>query len=348
MRESRLFLRNRVRYGKIKTKGNHIPPSIREKVRLAMYFNTDKRTPKLHEDDLNRFLSLLTFRIRSVGFWRSNRDTQANYTSDDIEFVYYTKGGSHTIINNTEYQCSAGDLMILPPASLVTSINRNYEQYEYLYIHFNVKPYHLESLFVEHLIHKTHVLSIEEEKNPEPAWVLHAIMREIRSAKKGYQSVIDGCLRNLCVYVLRLQDFRQTWDQSAPGLQARRQFVSDVVKMISLNLDQPLKTSQLARQFHVSESYLYKSFVSQLQLSPQQYIKQKRLTFALQALRSGDYTVSEVAQMVGFHSVQAFCSDIRQRTGMTPRQIAREAAQECLQGKRKEEIGCSMNEQPTS
>ena len=119
-----------------------------------MYFNTDKRTPKLHEDDLNRFLSLLTFRIRSVGFWRSNRDTQANYTSDDIEFVYYTKGGSHTIINNTEYQCSAGDLMILPPASLVTSINRNYEQYEYLYIHFNVKPYHLESLFVEHLIHK--------------------------------------------------------------------------------------------------------------------------------------------------------------------------------------------------
>ena len=313
-----------------------------------MYFNTDKRTPKLHEDDLNRFLSLLTFRIRSVGFWRSNRDTQANYTSDDIEFVYYTKGGSHTIINNTEYQCSAGDLMSLPPASLVTSINCNYEQYEYLYIHFNVKPYHLESLFVEHLIHKTHVLSIEEEKNPEPAWVLHAIMREIRSAKKGYQSVIDGCLRNLCVYVLRLQDFRQTWDQSAPGLQARRQFVSDVVKMISLNLDQPLKTSQLARQFHVSESYLYKSFVSQLQLSPQQYIKQKRLTFALQALRSGDYTVSEVAQMVGFHSVQAFCSDIRQRTGMTPRQIAREAAQECLQGKRKEEIGCSMNEQPTS
>ena len=315
-------------------KGKDIPIIHKRKVRSAMYFNTDKRTPKLHEDDLSRFLSLLTFRIRSVGFWHSDRDTQANYTSDDIEFVYYTMGGSRSIINNTEYQCSVGDLMILPPASLVTSINRNHAQYEYLYIHFNVEPYHLESLFVEHLIHKTHVLSIGEERNPELARVLHAIMGEIRSTKKGYQSVIDGCLRNLCVYVLRLQDFKQTWDQSAPGLQARRQFVSDVVKMIALNLDQPLKTSELARQFHVSESYLYKSFMSQLQLSPQQYIKQKRLAFALQALRSGDYTVGEVAQMVGFHSVQAFCSDIKRRTGMTPRQIAREATEERLQGKR--------------
>ena len=142
-----------------------------------MYFNTDKRTPKLHEDDLNRFLSLLTFRIRSVGFWRSNRDTQANYTSDDIEFVYYTKGGSHTIINNTEYQCSAGDLMILPPASLVTSINCNYEQYEYLYIHFNVKPYHLESLFFGHLKKKTKVLCNVEKNKNETKSVFKAIMR---------------------------------------------------------------------------------------------------------------------------------------------------------------------------
>ena len=141
-----------------------------------MYFNTDKRTLKLHEDDLNRFLSLLTFRIRSVGFWRSNRDTQANYTSDDIEFVYYTKGGSHSIINNTEYQCSAGDLMILPPASLVTSINCNYEQYEYLYIHFNVKPYHLESLFLEDLNHNTQVMYNEEEKKPEPNEVFNSLM----------------------------------------------------------------------------------------------------------------------------------------------------------------------------
>lgn len=290
-----------------------------------MYFNTDKRTPKLHQDDLSRFLSLLTFRIRSVGFWHSDRDTQADYTSDDIEFVYYTMGGSHSIINNTEYQCSVGDLMILPPVSLVTSINRNHAQYEYLYIHFNVEPYHLEPLFVEHLTRKTHVLSVDEEKNPELLRGLSAVMGEIRSMKKGYQSVIDGCLRNLCVYVLREQDFRQDWDRSAPGKQARRQFVSDVVKMISLNLDQPLKTSELARQFHVSESYLYKSFMSQLQLSPQQYIKQKRLDFALQALRSGDYTVGEVAEMVGFHSQQAFCSDIRRRTGRTPREIVREA-----------------------
>ena len=331
LRYQSILLRKHTRYGRIRNKVLfHYPEKKRE---TGMYFNTDKRTPKLHADDLSRFLSLLTFRIRSVGFWHSDRDTQANYTSDDIEFVYYTMGGSRSIINNTEYECSVGDLMILPPASLVTSINRNHAQYEYLYIHFNVEPYHLESLFVEHLTHKTHVLSIGEEKNPEIGRVLNAIMGEIRSTKKGYQSVIDGCLRNLCVYVLRLQDFRQDWDQSAPGLQARRQFVSDVVKMISLNLDQPVETSDLARQFHVSESYLYKSFMSQLQLSPQQYIKKKRLAFALQALRSGDYTVGEVAQMVGFHSPQAFCSDIRQRTGMTPGQIAKEAAAKRMEEK---------------
>ena len=291
-----------------------------------MYFNTDKRTVKLHQDDLSRFLSLLTFRIRSVGFWHSDRDTQADYTSDDIEFVYYTMGGSRSIINNTEYCCQVGDLMILPPNSLVTSLNRGHPEYEYLYIHFNVEPYHLEQDLIEHMTPKTHVISADGEKNPELVRVLNAIMGEIRRRKKGYQSVIDGCLRNLCVYLLREQDFRQEWEHGAYGQQARRKFVSDVVKMITLNLDQPLKTSELARQFHVSESYLYKSFMDQLQLSPQQYIKQKRLDFAMQALRSGDYRVGEVAAMVGFSSLQAFSSDIRRRTGKTPREIVKEAA----------------------
>ncbi len=293
-----------------------------------MYFNTDKRTTKLYQDDLSRFLSLLTFRIRSVGFWKSERDAQANYTSDDIEFVYYTMGGSHSIINSTEYQCVAGDLMILPPSSLVTSVNRNHARYEYLYIHFNVEPYHLEQSFVEHLTRKTHVLPVDGEKNPELFRVLYAIMDETRKKRKCYPSIIDGCLRNLCVYLLREQDFRQDAERGIHGhQQARRKFVSDVVKMISVNLDQPLRAEELAREFHVSESYLYKSFMSQLQVSPQQYIKQKRLDFALQALRSGDYTVSEVASMVGFHSTQAFSGDIRRRTGKTPRQIMKETAE---------------------
>lgn len=284
-----------------------------------MYFNTDKRTPKLHQDDLSRFFSLVLFKINSVGFWHSDTDTKANYTSNDIEFVYYTKGGSFSIIDQVEYECRCRDLMILPPNSLATSINQGYPEYEYFYIHFNVEPYQLEHVFVNHLTHKTHVLAVQNAARIQN--VIQVMIEEIEKKEEGYQSVIDGCLRNLCVYLLRNQDFHMHPQKSTQGQRDQRQFVSDVVKAIALNLDQPLRIQELARQFNVSESYLYKSFTSQLQLSPQQYIKKKRLDFAMKALRSHDYTVSEVAMMVGFNSVAAFSNDIRKQTGMTPKEI---------------------------
>jgi len=89
-------------------------------------------------------------------------------------------------------------------------------------------------------------------------------------------------------------------------------------------IDPSLSVSRVAQHMHMSETYLRKLFLQALDITPKKYISDLRLRLAGELLGLGYYTVSEVAQRCGFTSVYYFSAFIKEQTGKSPRDFARQ------------------------
>lgn len=74
---------------------------------------------------------------------------------------------------------------------------------------------------------------------------------------------------------------------------------------------------------HMDRTTLYRKLKAKTDLSPEEYLREKRLEKAAELLTQGAGNVSQVAVNVGFNSISYFSKRFKQRFGMTPAAWAR-------------------------
>lgn len=87
---------------------------------------------------------------------------------------------------------------------------------------------------------------------------------------------------------------------------------------IESHLFDELSIPLIARKAGVSESTLLRTFSREVGKSPSAYITERRLDEAALLLRSRRYSVSEVADLVGYESVSGFGAAFRKKFGVSP------------------------------
>lgn len=75
---------------------------------------------------------------------------------------------------------------------------------------------------------------------------------------------------------------------------------------------------ELAQICNMSGTYFRKLFMKQFNTTPLSYINDLRFRYAMELLRSGYYTVSEVSDKCGFKNVYYFSNFIKKQTGLSP------------------------------
>lgn len=94
--------------------------------------------------------------------------------------------------------------------------------------------------------------------------------------------------------------------------------VERAVAWIEAHLFEPCGVRELARRSGASESTLLRSFRRELGCRPGEYWRTRRLDEALVLLRSGRYSVAEVAARAGYVNPTSFGHAFRQRFGRPP------------------------------
>lgn len=74
----------------------------------------------------------------------------------------------------------------------------------------------------------------------------------------------------------------------------------------------------LAEMCGISEDYLRKIFKKVYGISPVKYLRQLRISYAEELIRSGLYTVTEAARLSGFKDACFFSREFRNATGFAP------------------------------
>ena len=95
--------------------------------------------------------------------------------------------------------------------------------------------------------------------------------------------------------------------------------VLPAVKHIEKNYaDQKISNKSLARECGVSEVYLRKLFIKNLNTTPKKYISEMRLKKAKQLLSEGVLKIGAIAEECGFSSTYNFCRFFKSKTNISP------------------------------
>nr|WP_274381973.1 AraC family transcriptional regulator [Myxacorys almedinensis] len=86
------------------------------------------------------------------------------------------------------------------------------------------------------------------------------------------------------------------------------------------HLDRDIKLADLANQLSMSQFHFSNLFKQSLGITPYQDLLQQRIERAKQLLKEGDRFIMDIALLCGFNSHSHLSKQVRQLTGITPKQ----------------------------
>lgn len=107
----------------------------------------------------------------------------------------------------------------------------------------------------------------------------------------------------------------------------RRASVQTAIDLLERNYYDPtMSVSRLSKQLNFSAPYLSKIFKETMGVPPTQYLTNIRMRHACELLASHSYSVSEIAQAVGYNSPYYFSNEFKHIYGMSPSRYKAECA----------------------
>ena len=105
-------------------------------------------------------------------------------------------------------------------------------------------------------------------------------------------------------------------------LRARRRVSSTLAYQIKSMIDETpnfdITLAEVEKKFFLSKSYIIHLFSDEFNITPKQYILQKKIDTAKVLLRDARCELCEIADILHFSSVQHFSATFKRYTGMTP------------------------------
>jgi len=95
--------------------------------------------------------------------------------------------------------------------------------------------------------------------------------------------------------------------------------LQQVVDFINRQMHEPIGLQEMAEAAGLSASRLSHLFSQRMQITPQRYLEQQRLTRAQQLLETTQQTIGEIAEAVGYHNPFYFTNRFTRAFGQSPR-----------------------------
>lgn len=104
----------------------------------------------------------------------------------------------------------------------------------------------------------------------------------------------------------------------------KRLFIAPAVDVMNQRFtDNDLSVSYLAALCGISGVYFRKIFLNSFGVSPKEYMIQKRMDYAKNLLKSGDFSISEIATLCGYTESCHFSREFSKREGISPNQYGK-------------------------
>lgn len=299
---------------------------MREKKETVMRHQEKVRfLPHLVEDDLSRELNQYRLELISMGEFTARRlRSVANASLPYHRVCYFTGSPVTYTIHGAAMNLEKGDVLYTPPNTIYSAQGTGRElPPQYLYLYFQVRPQHKEQAFISMMETAGKIRVFHAMRSPVEFY-FHTMMEEYEKQRPGYYQKVHSYLMLTVMELLRRKDFVKSIPSAQAGVPHTTLLLNKAVSYITARIKDPLRVSQISHACGVSESYLYRIFMSQLGVSPKDYILKCKVDYARNLLLEQNMNVTQIARELGFSNSNHFSNAFYQEAGVRPSKYGKE------------------------
>ncbi len=227
--------------------------------------------------------------------------------------VYYVLSGKGMLLlEREEINLATGDLFAVLPGERVVFCADKGNPWTLRWVGFSGER-------VSRFLRKSGLLQSRVMREIRETNLPHRMERIIEVPFSNEEEEILECCMTSELYAFLgelLKESRFRFGKAPVGLS---DIVNSAVNLINRRYSDELTVSQIAKEIHVSRSYFYEVFKSEMGVAPKDYLNMVRLAKACELLRSDDgNTIEKIAQLSGFPDSHVFVRKFKERFSMTP------------------------------
>lgn len=277
---------------------------------------------RVKPDSLSLAIDNLNINFQSCGHWFVKHKRKVDgKTLPYYRLAYIVKGHVDYKYNGEHYTLTEGDVLLTRPNTLY-EVDVLDDKTEFLFIYFSLSTAYLEQGFLEMINYNQSPIVYKCIDKPI-YYLFSRILEEFDDRKPGYYLMCQNLFKAICVHINRFQHNHSTFTTETSIDNVGKILLSATV-FIQKNIYNKLTIEMIANHVNVSPNYLFKIFKSKLKVSPSSYITQIKIGLAQNLLLNSDYSIMEVASMLGFSSSQHFSQVFKKNLEVTPKDFRKD------------------------
>jgi AraC-like DNA-binding protein len=227
----------------------------------------------------------------------------------DYQLLYIATGQAHFFFNGKEEIVSAGNIVLYFPREEQKYTYYADEHPEVFWVHFTgydvkniLKYYKFNS--ERHVYHTGTV--------PEFRWLFTRMIQEMQMCRPLYEEMLASLLNDLMLLINRQNQYTQ------PIINTVQSEMEQAVSYFNEHYNEDISVNDYAKAHHISTNHFIRNFKQYVGMTPMQYIVSIRMTNAQALLETADYSIKEIAAIVGYNDALYFGQVFKREVGMPP------------------------------
>ena len=223
----------------------------------------------------------------------------------DDWLLFYVAKGSETFFLDKAVTAEAGSFILFAPGEKQHHVYNGTATAEFYYVHFQC-----DALPCGITLKSSHVYSMTSHKQFAP--IFEEIIEETLSKRPNYEILS----LSLLLYVLSAIQREATESDHSCGKGWHG--VARAIQHINRYCDQNLKLEDYASMCNMSKYHFLRVFKSVTGATPLDYRNRIRIDHAKELLKNSNFSVSEIAESLGFSSLAYFSAAFKKATATSP------------------------------
>ncbi|GAA3406285.1 AraC family transcriptional regulator [Paenibacillus hodogayensis] len=246
---------------------------------------------------------------------------------EELQMTLVTKGNLTIRINGVDYGLGTGQAIFINKSVLhtVTQLSPDGE-----YVSFNF-PEKLLAFYSDSVMERNHVLPYtnsyllslvikgDAEWQEQILQILWEMKKKFeRKESWGWQYEIS--IHTVQLWLILISNISLSSEQSSKHSRLQQERLQLMLSFIHQNYMNPITLKEIADVAHLSVSECARSFKKSIRMTPYDYLVKYRIKKSCELLETTEYTVTEIARIVGFNHVNHFIQSFKKQRDITPKE----------------------------
>ncbi len=239
------------------------------------------------------------------------------------ELSYIISGSGSFVHNGKSKGVMPGDLIFSPCIGTHEIVADEYNQLHYAYVGF--KPIANNDVFLEYNNFFSENIARFCSKDSNVYKIFRNCIDEFHREQPTDFLMVEACLTRLIITCYRI--FTQNTDVAnyTAGIKNSGQLLYRVIKYIEQNSHTNLTVKSVANGVGYSSFYLSHIFKEKMGVTIQEFIKTRRIERAKELMLLNRFTLTQIAEQLGYINVQTFSRTFKNIIGIPPAQFLKES-----------------------